>query len=367
MENITPTELAMAIDTLRERIDMGQPRDAALASADQLLAQAQALGDAALVARTQRERARAASLGGRPRQGAAIMQEAIRLLQRENRQDLLAWAHNEQAEMHYHAGDYHQALDAWLRCLELAGERDERQFCALAYIGIGKVYYAFDDYANALHFHRAAEQIARPLDQPLLSCGIQINIAGDAYRMHDHATAMTALGAAEAWLDQGIVRPVWRAEIVYYYGLIHFEQGDLEHAERFLNDAYRIYRDTNNQWGEGRVLLHLGRTYQKLGRPKAALECLQTANQIGESANLAQLRLQTEELLSQLFLDVGDYRQALVHHKRLHDAVTSRELKQGALRLPKQVVQQLRQVDLQLQLERVRLQQLAIHPSQHNT
>ncbi|KAF0814720.1 hypothetical protein IGB42_00775 [Andreprevotia sp. IGB-42] len=362
MEKLNPAELAMAIDTLRERIDIGEQRNQALPRAEQLVAHAQQLGDLALLARAQRERARAITHGGHPRQGVTVMQETIRLLQKEKRADLLAWAHNEQAEMHYHAGEYQPALDAWLRCLEIAGERNERQFCALAYIGIGKVYYAFDDFTNALHFHRLAEQIARPLDQPLLSCGIHINIAGDAYRLHDHAAALTALSAAELMLDQGIVRPVWRAEIVYYYGLIHFEQGDFERAERFLNDAYRIYRDTNNQWGEGRVLLHLGRSYQKLGRPQAALECLQTANHIGETAKLPSLLLQTEELLSQLYLDVGEYRQALVHHKRLHATVSSHEHKQGGLRLPKATRQQLHQLDLQLQLERVRLQQQVRKP-----
>ena len=360
METLSPAELAMAIDTLRERLDLGAARDQVQPRAEQLVAMATQLRDPALIVRAQRQRARIFGQNGQPRKGASVMHEVIRLLAREKRADLLAWAHNEEAEMHYFAGDYHQALDAWMRCLEIASERNERQFCALAYIGIGKVYFAFDDFANALQFHRTAEQIAQPLDQPVLSCGIHINIAGDAYRLHDYDTANRALSTAETLLDQGIIRPVWRAEVVYYRGLIHFEQNDYEQAERFLNDAYRIYRDTNNRWGEGRVLLHLGRTYQKLGRPQAALECLQTANHIGETAGLSGLRLQTEELLSQLYLDVGDFRQALVHHKRLHETVADQHQEQGGLRLTKPLQTQLHQMDLQLQLERMRLQQTAL-------
>ncbi|WP_035055784.1 tetratricopeptide repeat protein [Andreprevotia chitinilytica] len=363
MSPVTPKVLENALYELQIAITQGIDRPNWLSRAETLLQNAKGLGDTPLIARAHKEHARALSHLGQSRAAITTLRDAVRLIEREKHPALLTWSLNELGELYYFAADYHAALDTWIKCLETASERGDMLYCAHAYMGIGKVYFAFDDFINALHFHRIAEQIVLPLGEDRLACAIQINLAADAYRLHDHGTALTALDAATGLMERGVQHSGWAAEVTSYYGLIHFEQREFESAERYLNDAYRIYRDAKNAWGESHVLLNLGRTYQKLGQPKAALECLQTANRVSDEANLPNFVLQTEELLSQLYLDVGEFKLALEHHKRLHAAVRERNRKQGGgLRLAKTTTQQLKQLDLRLHLERVRMRQATLLP-----
>ena len=285
-----------------------------------------------------------------------ILQEAVRVLGRGKHERDQVRALHMLGQALYTGGEYMQALDTWLKGMELAVAGGLREDCARAWVGVGKVYHAYGHTESALHFHQQAWQLAERVADPLLSCEVAINLGASAYRLHHLDDALHYLGLADAWLRGPVHHPLWSAEVMSYYGLIYFEQEDYAKAETALNEARDMNQFHRNLWGEGHVLLHLGRTYYQLQRLDEAMVCLTQANEIAVRGSLAHLVQQIEALLAQLSLETGDYRQALYHQKQLHASVAATHREQGkAMRLSRPSEKRLAQLEQRLALERVRM------------
>lgn len=286
-----------------------------------------------------------------------ILQEAVRVLGRGKHEREHVRALHALGLALYTRGEYLQALDTWLKGMELAVAEGLREDCARAWVGVGKVYHAFGHTQSALHFHEQAWQLAERVGDPTLSCEVAINLASTAYRLHHLDDALHYLALAEVWLKGPVQHPLWSAEVLSYYGLIYFEQHDYAKAEAALNSARALNQHHRNLWGEGHVLLHLGRTYYQLQRIPEALDCLNQANEIAVRGGLAHLVQQAEALLAQISMETGDYRQALTHQKRLHASVIATHQDEGqTMRLSRANEKRLAQLEHQLSVERIRLQ-----------
>ncbi|GLS04783.1 hypothetical protein GCM10007860_19310 [Chitiniphilus shinanonensis] len=325
--------------------------------ANALLNEARALGQPALVGQMLLERASAMFENGSRQQALESAREAQRYIAANHLDALRAQAQDRLAMYCYDMAEYLRALDAWLKCLEYASEQNDTYWCARAYIGVGKVYDALNDYSTARYFHGVALQLAEKQGNRRQVCQIQINLASVAYKLHDYDRALEALNSASECMEQlDMETDIWQAEVVSYYGLVYFERGEYQQAEHYLNQAHQIYRSHGNRWGETQVLLNLGRTYRKLGRTEEALEYLLNADRLAQLANLSPLMLQTEELLSQTYLETGRYREALIHHKRLHEVLARLNRSQGSpVRLSKTTANRLKELEHQLDLERIRI------------
>ncbi|TJZ79156.1 tetratricopeptide repeat protein [Chitiniphilus eburneus] len=328
-----------------------------VARANALLAEARSNNQPMLVGRMMIARSSALFRTGARQQGLEAIREAQRYISHNHLDTLKPSAQDRQAMFCYDLAEYLRALDAWLKCLEYASEQNAMLWCARAYVGVGKVYDALNDYSTARYFHGVALQLAEKENSSRLICQIEINLASVAYKLHSYDQALEALNRASECLDA--LDPdteIWQAEIVSYYGLVYFERGEYRQAEHYLNQAHEIYRSHGNRWGETQVLLNLGRTYRKLGRTEEALEYLLKADQLAQQANLSPLMLQTEELLSQAYLETGRYREALTHHKRMHEVIGRVNRSQGSpVRLSKSTAARLKALEHQLELERVRI------------
>ena len=293
---------------------------------------------------------------GEQNQAQDILQEAVRVLGRGKHEREQVRALHALGQALYTRGEYMQALDTWLKGMELAVASGLREDCARAWVGVGKVYHAYGHTDSALHFHQQAWQLAERVGDPLLSCEVAINLGAAAYRLHHLDDALHYLSLAENWLQGTVQHPLWAAEVKSYYGLIYFEQHDYAKAEAALNEARDINQFHRNLWGEGHVLLHLGRTYYQLQRLDEARVCLTQANEIAVRGGLKHLVQQAEALLAQLSLEVGDFRLALIHQKNLHASVAATHQEQGkAMRLSRASEKRLAQLEQKLALERVRM------------
>ncbi|WP_027469661.1 tetratricopeptide repeat protein [Deefgea rivuli] len=320
--------------------------EAALAAAKHMLSEAQSGQQPRQIALAMQTEARV--LKRLPDKTPSIRQqnEVIRYLKREQLSTHLATAYRQLGQMQYDAMAYFKALDAWLKSLELAGQEQNIHDTTLAYVGIGKFYYAVGEYTRAMHYHQLALLAAKPLQQAALDAEININIAADAFRLHDFSAVEVALNRAQQALETGYDRPVWMGEITFYRGMICFEQSQFADAQEFLSRAYNIYRKNHNSWGEGHVLLALGRTFIKLNEPEHAAECLSTACEISEQHQLLALGIEAHEILAFLYIEQGDNALALQFHKRLHELICQNLPEQNTgLRLSRHAAQRLHDIE----------------------
>ncbi|HSC79529.1 MAG TPA: hypothetical protein VLC08_04185 [Chitinolyticbacter sp.] len=354
-----PLQLQQRLDALTELDYELLERDGyarIVEEADSLLADCRALNDAALITRTLIERGRVLFFAGQREAAADCMREAVRHATQAALKTQVVHACDELALVLYDLADYLPALDAWLKCLELASELHDMRWCTKAYIGVGKVYDALRDYDSASYFHQMAQQLAEMQDDTRLRCQIQINLASVAYSQQNYPAALAALDVAASLLAQGVDNPVWQAEVVSYYGLVHFERGDYVLAQRYLKDAQQLYRSHKNAWGQVQVLLSLGKTLRNLGHNDEALEYLLTANQLARQTQIPSLRIPTEELLAQSYRDLGRHRDALTHHQQMHALIATQTTHHaGGVRLSSQAARQLADLEQQFDLELLRL------------
>lgn len=319
---------------------------AAQAAVQQMLSDAQAAQEPRLIALAMQTQARV--LKHLPDKAPAILlqNEVIRYLKRQQLTEDLAAAYRALGQMQYDAMAYFKALDAWLKSLELAGLEQNVHGTTLAYIGIGKFYYALGEYTRAMYYHQLALIAAKPLGCAAVNAEININIAADAFRLRDFVATETALNSAQLALESGYDHPVWLGEVTFYRGMIYFEQGQFADAQEFLSRAYSIYHKNRNPWGESHVLLALGRAFIKLNEPEHAVECLSTACAISEQHQLFALGIEAYEILAFLFIELGDNAQALQSHKRLHELMRRNMPEQHAgLRLSRHAAQRLHEIE----------------------
>ncbi|WP_148717223.1 tetratricopeptide repeat protein [Chitinolyticbacter meiyuanensis] len=327
-----------------------------LAQADTLLAECRTLSDATLIAHAMIERGRALFFAGQREAAADSMRDAVRHASQANLKTVVIHACDELALVLYDLADYLRALDAWLKCLELASALQDMRWCTKAYIGVGKVYDALRDYDSASYFHQMALQLAEMRDDHRLRCQIHINLASVAYSQRNYDAALAALDAAAALLANGVDNPVWQAEVVSYYGLVHFERREYETAQRYLQEAQQLYRSHKNAWGQVQVLLSLGKTHRQLGRNEEALEYLLSASLLARQTQIASLRVPTEALLAQVYQDLGRHREALAHHRQMHALLAAQATHHtGGIRLSTQIARQLAALEQRLDMERLRL------------
>ncbi len=263
-----------------------------------------------------------------------------------------------EGQIHYSAGAYFRALEVWLKVLEEASELADYERCAQAYVGIGKVYFVFDDFHNARKFHLLALELAQSLGNYPLLCEIEINLSADYYRLHEGEAAHEAIASAiNLMARHRIVNPVWEGEIAAYQGLLLFEAGELDRAEAFLLRAFEIHHRHDSHWGQVNDLLALGRLYLARGENGKASASLKQAAQLQEAGNLASLQIQIEELLAGLLVEEGDYAGALARYKKLQALQAEQFARDGtSFRISKRNQQRIKQLEYQLQLSKIRLQ-----------
>ncbi|QLG89116.1 tetratricopeptide repeat protein [Chitinibacter bivalviorum] len=332
-----------------------QNTEQAQAQATQLVAIARQQQDGEWIGQAYRLQAKAQSLAGQKKDAIKTLQTAIRYLKRLKHMPPVMQCEDELGQLYYEQLDYYLALDSWLKSLEIAALLQDSRGCIRAYIGVGKVHFAFGDFRKAMHFHLIANSLSLPLQDKELDCEVALNIATAAYRLGELDRALAALGQVSQHLLDGINHPEWRAEVLTYDGLIHLHFERYREAQEILSQAYQLFRHNKLVAGQVQVMSALARCFIGLNQIDLAEECLQEAVRLSERQQLATLLLESQSLLAELYLDSGQYKLALEHRKKLHDLLTGQSLGQGfPLKLSRHSSARLRKIERELEMSKSR-------------
>ncbi|MGL4574622.1 MAG: tetratricopeptide repeat protein [Burkholderiaceae bacterium] len=144
----------------------------------------------------------------------------------------------------YQQGNYLEATERWSRALDLADAAADVRVSVSARVGLGQIHYAMGAWSSGLRFHREASKHLQPLNDSYLAAKVALNI-----------------------------------------GVGHFENGQIEDAERHFSHGLAAARRGQHREFEAEAHWHLARTALARGNLQWAIaDCrlaLDIANKLG--------------------------------------------------------------------------------------
>ncbi|GAB2844845.1 AfsR/SARP family transcriptional regulator [Lentzea nigeriaca] len=159
--------------------------------------------------------------------------------------------------------------------LRSARERGNRRAEAVLLAGLGQLRYEQDDFAAALTNFQQAAEIAAGIDEAETLAVAYVGM-GTVYRdLAEFERARELLDKAIALGDNGVV-----AAASYGAGAIHRDHGDLAEATRAFERCVELYREQDDQRGEGLALRGLSLCHRAAGTVGEAVALSRDAEQI---------------------------------------------------------------------------------------
>jgi two-component system, cell cycle response regulator len=247
----------------------------------------------------------------------ALMRHSLMLGEEHGFQPHIVECLQEIAAAYYCQCEYDLALQYWSYCLDLSLNLANDDAYIQANIGIGKIYFSYDDFVSALEHHRQAAEYNPNIKNEKLTASLFINLGSDYLHLLQYDEALKAL-------QQGLLRAKnidhleYISEALCLIGQVQWALGQLDLAQGSLLSALKINKKLKNQW-------NLASNYLALGKINLAVRDDQLANKYlkqgllhAQRRNAADLVFQFEELIAELAELQGDFKLALAYFKRFH-------------------------------------------------
>ncbi|WP_373974178.1 tetratricopeptide repeat protein [Chitinibacter sp. SCUT-21] len=204
-----------------------------------------------------------------PEQIEAAALATIALAQRHQQDDIWIEAMNTHADILYGTNQFDAAMDYWLRLLEAGIDRDWPYARVVAYIGIGKLFWTFEDPQSCLAYSDKAQQEIKLINRIEPKVCLMINLAAYAYQRRQYYLAHQYLDQAEALLE-GIAFCEYEPEIYYYRAYLRRAEGKLDVACELFKRALTLNGHTSNVWARAVAMIGLGELYLTMNMPHKA-------------------------------------------------------------------------------------------------
>jgi GGDEF domain-containing protein len=144
-------------------------------------------------------------------------------------------------------GNVNEAIQQWSVCLEEAMQLQNGFFAVQALLGIGKAFWALNDFESAHHYHCLALEFALPLQDKDSLAGAYLCLIADMLAAERYTVAGIALRLAHLSVHTCKNRH-WQAEYLLFRGRVYLEQGQRELAEVDLTLALQQSKSLSFSW-----------------------------------------------------------------------------------------------------------------------
>lgn len=246
-------------------------------------------------------------------------------------------------------GDYPQALDHFLRCLEFlrANELSLDSLLSMCLVNIGKVYRELGDLENAVQSLTGGIEAAERASTTV-SIAAGNNELGLVYREKgEHKAALDAFHRALSIARTNNMRHE-EAEILDTLGQTYTRAGEPRLARTTFYEAYALATSLDDKPCQANVLIGLGSLGYQEGSYVEAIEYLRQAVKLTETTHMKRQALEAHECLANCLHATGRSDEAVSHYQ----AVT--KLQRELFRDDSE--RKLRKLTDQLELEKARYQ-----------
>lgn len=231
------------------------------------------------------------------------------------------------AGIYYDLGDFDQALDYYYDALTIWRETDDQASTSHALNNLGNVYWSIKDYRNALKYYTDALGIKEQTGD-LASMISSLNNIGNVHmELNDSKMALEYFNEA-LQLKEELDDTAGQAVLLNNIGLIHYETGELDTALDYFQRAMEIVEREEDASHLAVVSINLGRLHLVQGNLDLSQTFLETGLENARTLHSKQLQRDCYELLSELYTERDDCRQAFDYYRqytRLKDQIIDQE------------------------------------------
>ena len=269
---------------------------------------------------------------GQYSQGIEKLQEVIDLSIQSNNKIMQAKAQSSIATALNRQGDPLRALEHYLKGFYIYEELDDRRGICGLLINMGSVKSEQKEYEAALNDFNHALQLGKELDDPYLISACYANIGNIYKRMH-HPEALRYM--QEALRTSTDINIGLSINLLINISSIYIEQEKYDKALENLTRALNMTKQAKIEYAHGEILRLLGTLYYTRKQYDRALDYANQALHIARKINYMELNKHIQELLSGIYKENGDFKNAYNTHvlyKQLNDSLLNeKNIRQAAL------------------------------------
>lgn len=252
-------------------------------------------------------------------QGIGDMEIALGIAKRRGYVDRSKYILNALALAHTRVANYDKALDCNFQSLKIREEIGNPMEISIAQNNVGIVYLALNDYENALLFFEKSlkMKLQNRIEYDIERCYINIGLA--AISSGDYERAIMNLNLVIKKCEEKCDAMILM-EAQYAIGKAYQSSGNWVKAINALNTAIRMAEDLNSVKYKANALSLLARiqlTYG--GNPELALELIGQSQRLIVNTNFRDDILNNYEVLTDIYSQLGDYRNASIYQQKYID------------------------------------------------
>ncbi len=161
------------------------------------------------------------------------------------------------ADVTYDSGNYNEAMDLWLQLLEVGLERRWPKAIARAYIGIGKLFFIYEDPQSSLDTHLKVTPLLTHIPDKNIHVCHYLNVAAAQLHLQNNLASSQALDLAESALHE-LAFCEYEPEIYYYRAHLLRNIDQKEAAKQQLERALALSARSSNYWGKVVNMIAIG-------------------------------------------------------------------------------------------------------------
>ena len=219
-------------------------------------------------------------------------------------------------QMLTYAGDYEDAvppLDEALRRSQAAGDK-ETEARTLTQMGI--INFFLSDWDRALSFYRQAEVLAKEIDNRQGLSIIVNDIANIYQKKHNYRQAIA--GYQETLkMQRELNDSATICNTLFNIGTCHEEQHDVEAAQPYYRQAYRIASAIKDAEIYSLSAAHIAKNLMKNGRTAEAMRLFKMAEDLTRASQYKAVRAEVYQVRSMALEQMGDCHGALAYYKKM--------------------------------------------------
>ena len=239
----------------------------------------------------------------------------------EARVDTLLNVRYEQGLATTRAGLYNDALRYWLEYLELADSNPAKVSADnlfTAYLAVGSIHFAFEDYESAVSFFRKGNELAKKYDQKTTQIRFLSNMVGGYAELGDMVRGDSCNEAMHSLaLAQGLD---FEHNYLFNKGFCARKRGDYPAALKYMRDALSRLDKNSPDGNPTYVYSEMYAIFESMGQLDSALYYLQ---RFRDMADKPVLQLDCYKGLMRVYTKLGDNENALLYQNKYFQVADS--------------------------------------------
>ncbi|MEO1415394.1 MAG: ATP-binding protein [Bacteroidota bacterium] len=206
---------------------------------------------------------------------------------------------------------YEEALERYLRVLDIETSRRDPQRIAISLLNIGQVFWLFQEYQEALDYFRQGYVLSKKETDTLIH----------ANASHRLATAFSKTGEVDsaafyAYQSMDLLegkQSILRGEVTCHLGKILYKTGSYWESEHLLREALRLGKQYRMPRTTARAYLYLGELILMRNQPLNARHQIRKSLEISQRHHILNLEREGIHLLVKSFEKAGKMDSAYIY------------------------------------------------------